>query len=183
MQALLQQLPALIGVALEALTTYATTAAAERGRWRRGQSVRWDEKRVNAYTEYAHSIKRVISIAVRLASYNAVHPGTYRVSPEEGRVTLASAEEQRTIAWEAVLLFGSNAVVTAAREWHQCAFHLERIASGHHDELTWSEAVSATSRARREFHEAARQDIGVPIGNSPEVYEWQLGRFMKPDGS
>jgi hypothetical protein len=53
-QSFVQQLPALIGVLVGALATYAATSAAERARWRRTQSVRWDDKRLTAYAEDAH---------------------------------------------------------------------------------------------------------------------------------
>lgn len=55
---LLEQLPALIGVLLGALGTYSVTALTERKRWQRQLTVRWDERRVIAYMEYAHAIKK-----------------------------------------------------------------------------------------------------------------------------
>src|SRR5207253_3093774 len=73
-QQFLQQLPALIGVLLGAAATFTATTAAERARWRRAQAVRWDEKRLAAYSEYAHAMKKLISIAVQLATTRGVHP-------------------------------------------------------------------------------------------------------------
>jgi hypothetical protein len=48
-QTFLQQLPALIGVVVGALATWVVTSAAERSKWHRDQSVRWDEKKLTAY--------------------------------------------------------------------------------------------------------------------------------------
>ena len=59
---------ALVGVLVGAIATYAATAATERARWHRMQSVRWDEKRINVYTEYAHVLKQVITTALRIAA-------------------------------------------------------------------------------------------------------------------
>jgi hypothetical protein len=56
MQALLQQLPTLVGVLVGAAATYVATSTAERSRWRRQQSVRWDIHRYEAYAEYAHAL-------------------------------------------------------------------------------------------------------------------------------
>lgn len=51
-----QALP-LVGVAIGAVVSLAVSAVNERTRWRRQQSVRWDERRLNAYAEYAHTVK------------------------------------------------------------------------------------------------------------------------------
>lgn len=68
-----EQLPALIGAVIGAAATYAVTSAAERSRWRREQSVRWDDRRALAYSEYGFAIKKVIAIAVRISAYRDAH--------------------------------------------------------------------------------------------------------------
>lgn len=178
-QSFVQQLPALIGVLVGALATYTATSAAERARWRRAQSVRWDDKRLTAYSEYAHAVKKVISISVRLAAHRGVHRDLDTLSPEEGMPALAVAEEERTMKWEAVLLLGTAQTVAAARAWHESVFRLQRIASGASVEVTWTEAVEAASRARRGFYEAAKRDLGIAIGDAPESYEWQLTKLVR----
>jgi hypothetical protein len=139
--------------------------------------VRWDEKRLDAYAEYAHALKHVISIALRLTSDSHTSSGTQRVSPEDELAILDAAEEERTIRWEAVLLLGSNEVVIAGRRWHECVFRLERLAQGQPSDMSLSEAIDATGKARREFYEAAKKDIGIDVGASPEAYEWQLSKI------
>lgn len=125
---LLEQLPALIGVLLGALGTYSVTALTERKRWQRQLTVRWDERRVIAYMEYAHAIKKVISICVKLASQHGIVSEVYFMAPDYSRADLAAAEEDRTVCWEAVLLFGSDEAIIAGREWHESVFRLELIA-------------------------------------------------------
>jgi hypothetical protein len=52
---LLEQAPALIGVILGALATIVAMNINDKLRWKRVQSVRWDERRLDAYAEYARS--------------------------------------------------------------------------------------------------------------------------------
>jgi hypothetical protein len=54
-----QQLPALIGVVVDALASYLVGSATERRRWQRQQPTRWDEKRAQAYVEYGNAVKNV----------------------------------------------------------------------------------------------------------------------------
>lgn len=157
-------MPALIGVVIGALATFIATAASERARWRREQSVRWDERRLAAYTEYAHAVKRVASIAVRLATHHGTHgPDVDALSPDEALPALAAAGEERTIKWEAILLLGTGRTIAAARRWH--------------------EAVSA---ARRGYYLATKSELGIDADTSGEEYEWQLARIVRsrrtPDG-
>jgi len=180
-QAFLQQLPALLGVVVGAFATYATTSTAERTRWRRSQDVRWDSLRLTAYAEYAHAVKKVSSIAVRVAAHRGMHTDIGALPPEDGLPALAIAEEERTLKWEMVLLLGTSKTVAAARAWHESVFRLQRIVSGVDVGITWAHAIAAASKARRRFYEAAKTDIGIAIGESPEVYEWQLAKLVPLD--
>ena len=155
MSSLLQQLPTLIGVVIGSLATYVVTMSAERSRWRRRLSVRWDERRLAAYMEYANAVKKVISVATRLAAQRGVFAGGDEAAEVYGIPDLAQAEEQRTIAWEAVLMLGNDEVVVAARHWHNGVFRLQRIAAEQPSDMNWRQAVEATSLARRRFYEAA----------------------------
>lgn len=182
MQAFLQQLPALLGVIVGVFATWATTSTMERARWRRSQAVRWDGLSLTAYAEYAHAVKKVSSIALRVAAHHGIHPYIGALPPEEGLPALASAEEERTIKWESVLLLGTDTTVVAARAWHESVERLQRIASGADAGMTWPEAIAAVSTARRRFYEAAKADIGITIGASPETYEWQMTKVVPVGG-
>ncbi|WP_410646332.1 hypothetical protein [Amycolatopsis sp. cmx-4-54] len=165
-----------------AIATYTATSAAERVRWRRAQAVRWDEKRLKAYSDYADAIKKVISIAVRLAAFHGIHPDRDTLAPTEGLPMLAVAEEERTLKFEPVLLLGGSQVVKAARAWHHSTFRLQRIASGKSTDFSWAEAVRAVSHTRREFYEAARRDLGIPDVEGTESFEWQLAKLLPLPG-
>ena len=178
LESFLQQLPALIGVLLGAVSTFVATTATERSRWRRQQSVRWDADRLAAYSEYARAVKRKIAIAVQIAARRGVHPEPDWSPSNEGIEALTVAEEDRTTKWERVLLLGSNEAVAAAREWHNSVFLLERVASGTRTDKTWTEAVERTSRGRLRFYEVVKRDLGTAVSVEPHAYEWQLAKLV-----
>lgn len=174
----MDQLPALIGVLLGAIGTYSVTALTERKRWKRQLATRWDERRVVAYMEYAHSIKKTISICVKLASQRGVGAELNFLAPEYSDADLAAAEEDRTVSWEAVLLFGSDEAIAAARKWHEAVFRLELMATGQEADLSWDLAIKATSRARGEFYRVVKREIGMRETGPSGTYDWQLSTFL-----
>jgi hypothetical protein len=176
----LQQLPALVGVAVGALATWAVTSSAERAKWNRDQSVRWDEKKLAAYAEYSHAVKQLISAATRLQEQRVVMKSANAKSAlATGEAALAAAEDDRTMKWESVLLLGNSDVIIAARAWHQSAFRLEWMALGRGSDMSWGDAIEAVSQTRRAYYEAAKADLGISIGSAPEAYEWQLAKMAK----
>src|SRR5271170_3763444 len=71
-----------------ALATWVATFSAEHAKWRRDQSVRWDEKRLTVYTEYSHAVKQMISAATRLQDQRSdAEPGT---APPEAQAVVAA---------------------------------------------------------------------------------------------
>jgi len=175
MKEFLPQLFTLLGVALGAASTYGVTVLTERKRWARQQAVRWDERRVAAYREYAHVLKKVISISIRLAQQQGVSIGVYVMAPNYELADLAAAEEERTVCWEGVLLFGSDDAIRSGRQWHDCVFRLELLAAGQECDMSWDSAVKEVSRARGEFYRVIRKDIGVSVLAAPGHYDWQVG--------
>jgi hypothetical protein len=169
------QLPALAGVLIGAAATYMATSASDRARWRREHSIRWDEKKADAYAEYGNALKKVISVAVRIAVARGVHDLGEPLLPEEGMAVLAAAEQDRQSMWEAVLLLGSDNVVKAARDWQRSIFMLAEIARGVHGADNWDASIGAASTARGKFYKAARSDLGLPT-EDVENFEWQFSR-------
>lgn len=179
MRPFLQALPALLGVLFGAAATYLSTTATERSRWRRTQSVRWDERRIAAYTDYAHTVKRLITVIVRIAAANDVFPDDDRLDPAEGLPLLAAVSEERTVKWEAILLLGSPDVIKAARTWHQGVQDLQNLALKQAGAATWIDTIEATSQARRGFYEAVRRELGIPIPGPTDVFEWQMTKHLE----
>jgi hypothetical protein len=166
-----EQLPTLIGVIIGAFASYAATTTIERSRWKRRQTVRWDERRMFAYADYANSVKTMISIAHRIAAARGLPSDGNPLSPEEGLELLAKAEMERGSRWESVLLLGSSATISAGREWHQCAWTLEWFARGKlNGPEAYKDAYARADSTRANFYVQARKDLGV-AGEFPD-YKW-----------
>lgn len=162
----------LIGVLLGSMTTILATAINERARWRRGQQVRWDERRLTAYVDFAQTVKDVYYLAGRLAAGRVSSIRQPPIDREEGITLLGDAEARRSKAWEALLLLGDADTVRAARQWREAVWHVSRIATDPAlGAAEWAAAIPAIDRGRDEFYEAARRSLGV-AGGSVAQAEW-----------
>jgi len=162
----LEQVPALIGVVLGALATLLATSVNDRLRWRRDQSVRWDERRLEAYTEYARAVKAVQVAASRLVADRIPGASTGPADRAAGLQLLADAGADRTKAWEAVLLLGDSVTVAAARQWREAIWQLERIATDQSLGATeWAQRLTVVDQGRDRFYEAARASLNVTGGS------------------
>ncbi|WP_426506337.1 hypothetical protein ACPPVO_50420 [Dactylosporangium sp. McL0621] len=158
----LQQLPALLGVVIGVVTTFALTSIGERARWRRSQDVRWDAARLEAYVSYGNAVKRVVHVATCLAAARGLPHSSEPVPLEQGQLELAAATAERTARWESVLLLGHPDTIAAGRAWHQAVWRLEFYARGLlRDRDGWADALDDFERMREGFHRAARNDLGV----------------------
>jgi hypothetical protein len=115
MSRIAQQLPALLGVAVGALASYLAGAASERMRWRRDQSVRWDDKRAQAYTDYGLAVKNVYAQSMRAAELRRRDGQDQTAAYEEALAELGRLTDERTAKWETVLLLGQPETIAAAR--------------------------------------------------------------------
>jgi len=171
---LLAQLPALIGVAVGALATILATSFTDRSRWRRSQSVRWDERRLDAYADYAQAIKEIHLLAFRLSATRRGSSRSQPIDRETGMDLLAQADLHRSKMWESVLLLGDAATVEAARLWHEAVRRLVRLASERTNDPShegsedlsddWRAAVQLVDNTRDLFYIAARQNLLVEGG-------------------
>lgn len=171
MAALIDQLPALIGVAIGTLGTILATQLRDRAQWTRAQSVRWDERRIDAYAQYARALKDVHQISLRLVAPDRPESRATPIDREAGLTMLAQAYSEQTKAWEAVLLLGDAATVTAAREWRKAVEQLELTARGRRlDGFEWDPALQRVNAGRDGFYEAARAGLAVrggPVSQTP----------------
>jgi hypothetical protein len=153
-------IPALIGV----VVGVAATGWADMIRWKRGQAVRWDERRVDAYAEYARAIKRIHMTALGMVSPHVAK----RINREDGLAMLAQAAAYRTEAWEGVLLLGDQETTHAAFRWQnvveaEADFARNRTNDGESDD--WKAAVRRADQARDSFYVAARKSVNVGGGS------------------
>jgi hypothetical protein len=166
MDRLLEQVPTLMGVILGALATIGATTINDRLRWRRTQSVRWDERRLEAYAEYARAIKAVQVAASRLVADRIPGASTGPVDRDAGLHLLADAGAARTKAWEAVLLLGDATTVAAARDWREAIWQLEQIAADQSlGAAEWAQRLTVVDQSRDHFYEAARASLNVAGGS------------------
>ncbi|MFJ1560824.1 hypothetical protein [Streptomyces mirabilis] len=158
-----QALP-LVGVAVGAMVSLVVSALNERTRWRRQQSVRWDERRLNAYAEYAHSVKDLSNRYRGLAIARGLTTGPTPLELTDAVLEeLAAAETHRSALAEALWLLGDVDSNTAAVKLNHALWHLEWLARGIPTTgiATWPEAFLEFRKAREDFLKAARCDLGV----------------------
>jgi hypothetical protein len=138
MENFLNQLPAILGVLVGALGTLLVTSLTDKARWRRDQAVRWDTRRLDAYVAYAAAVKESHTLALRISAPYRCYSKSHAIDPEQGLVLLAEANVTRTKAWEAVLLLGNEATVTAARVWKDAVDAEERLCGDESPAMRWS---------------------------------------------
>jgi hypothetical protein len=165
-------LPALIGV----VVGIAATSWADRARWKRRQAIRWDERRVDAYAEYAKAIKRIHMIALRILRPGGTDNLTKSIDSETALEMLTQAEAERTEAWELMLLLADQATTHAALQWRHAVRREAEFARTHPDSAEssdWIALVKRVDEARDRFYEAARNSVNVG-GGSVAVAELML---------
>ncbi|MFF0314261.1 hypothetical protein ACFYPH_06375 [Micromonospora sp. NPDC005252] len=160
------QLPALVGVLVGTLGTILATTLADRARWKRSQDVRWDERRLEAYVEYARAIKEIHAIALRMTAADRPASRSHRIDREAGIAMLAEADVRRTLVWESMLLLGDERTVAAARTWRDAVWQVEHRARGFADQPgDVASLLNRADEARDGFYRAARSSLGVRGGS------------------
>ncbi|WP_405089750.1 hypothetical protein OG767_18790 [Micromonospora sp. NBC_01392] len=164
------QLPALLGVLIGTVGTMFATGLNERTRWRRSQTVRWDERRLDAYVELTKAVKEIHAVATQMLGEH--RPGARRpaLAHHEGVARLAEADVRHTLAWESVLLLGDEATVRAAAEWRHAVRDIESAARDLPRPPT--DVPGMVHRAdvgRDRFYRAARESLGVRGGSVEQV--------------
>ncbi|MFB4262116.1 hypothetical protein [Nonomuraea sp. GTA35] len=175
MDAFLLQLLPLIGVIVGALATMATTASADRRRWRRERATRWDERRLDAYVEYASVNKELYTLACCTTAMHRPYSASPHIDWETGEALMAQAEMRRRQALEKVLFFGDAATAQAADAWCDAIVALRTYVSERPDRWDdWSSLVDGVTEARDRFYEAARADVAM--------HRLERGRLLRAEG-
>ncbi|GIJ23046.1 hypothetical protein [Micromonospora lutea] len=173
MEGIATQLPALLGVLVGTIGTIVATSLADRSRWRRNQTVRWDERRLDAYAEFARALKEAHTIASRLSGGH--------LDRDAALAELAEADFRHTLAWENVLLLGDAPTVLAARAWRDTVWAVERLARDGQADDERPTLLHRANEARDDFYRAARGGLGVGGGSvaQAELLASRLNR--RPD--
>ncbi|MCM6778524.1 hypothetical protein NDR87_34080 [Nocardia sp. CDC159] len=186
MNPVVQQLITLAAVVLGGASTFTVTTLIERGKWQRSQDVRWDDKRLVAYSEYANALKQYVQVSYRLAAARGYPAVAQPIDLEGGLQELAAAEAEKTVKWETVLLLGSPEAVAAARAWNRAAWELGWAAKGQvvFEQADYLRRNAEMGRRRNEFYACARRDLGVTTGELPPGdQQWLSPGTGEPGGA
>jgi len=158
----LQQVPTLAGVILGALATILATTYAERSQWRRKHAVRWDEKRLEAYAQYAETLRHLHFVAMRMSASSRPGARSQPLDQAIGEELISEGEAARGRAMESVLMLGDAEVVSAARQWRRAVLTLELFARGLlENPAPWADLNAEADRARDQYYLATRRSLGV----------------------
>ncbi|MFF4504450.1 hypothetical protein [Streptomyces sp. NPDC001401] len=167
MSAFMQQLPALIGVVIGALGSYLAVVRGDQARFRREQAVRWEERRLAAYVDYARALKRSVTLTYQVASHLGDDPHPHPLPLQEAEPQLAEAMTARDPAWEALLLLGSPDVVEKARAWVLTLIDMEQyVRQDTRDPAAWHALLEQQRDRRDGYYTAVRDDLALPPGHS-----------------
>jgi hypothetical protein len=177
MSSVSQQLPALLGVVVGSIATYLSSTFAERIRWRRETSSRWESRRITAISDYAAAVKKLIYCAGRAAAARGIG-SAQPIELDQGLAELAEAETARSVCWEKVLLLGDHATILAARTWHELVWQLYYFAIGERtDHAEWEKELEAVNQARDEYYRCARTSLGIDA-SPPPAAAWPRDAFF-----
>ncbi|MEW2046686.1 hypothetical protein [Streptomyces sp. NPDC005476] len=167
MTAFLQQLPALLGVVVGALGSYAAVVRSDRARFRRERSARWEERRLSVYSDYARTLKASVNLTYRVAAHFGNDPHPHPMSPQEAEPLLAQATDRRDPSGEALIMLGSRDAVERARVWVRVVMDMERfLRDGTHDPQAWQALLERQRAGREGYYTAVREDLDLPPGHS-----------------
>jgi len=153
----------LAGVLLGGSLSVIGGAVAERSRWKREHHVRWDQRSLDAYVQFAGAIKQELRITMRMAGGRGLGPKTEPLGMAEGTRLHQDAEQERSYRFESLRLLGSPAAVDAARTWQHAVWDLYQYVATD-DSATedgYTALYDATGTARERFHTAARASVGL----------------------
>lgn len=163
----MKQLPALIGVVIGALGSYAAVMHSERVRFRRERIIRWEDRRLAAYQAYAQAVKMTVSLLFRVGAHFGNDSNPNPLSPQDAGPRLGDASQARDLTWEEMLLLGSPEVVEAGHAWAETVAAMEQFArDGTQDPGAWSVLVRNQRASREAYYAAARRDVALGPGHS-----------------
>ncbi|MEU4653494.1 hypothetical protein AB0G32_06040 [Streptomyces sp. NPDC023723] len=157
-----EQIVTVGGVLLGALTTQVAAYLLERSRNRYQLLTRWDDKKIDAYSEYVDAVKMRIAACVRLYEVREGIREDHRPLVEL-REDVAEVGRRWGSAFERVMLLGGDDAIEAGHELNSTVSEIVWQAGG---QITgtlgeWRERHRTAFRQINLFHEAARADLGI----------------------
>ncbi|MEE1792741.1 hypothetical protein PUR28_18565 [Streptomyces sp. BE308] len=168
MSEFIKQLPALLGVVIGALGSYVVVMRGDRARFRREDEARWQERRLAAYSDYALSLKKTVTLNRRVAAFFLGHDShPQALPPADAAPLLVDATDARLPSGEGLLMLGSPEVVEAAHGRALTVMEVElllRASACSAD--AWSAQLEKQREAREKYCTAVRRDMELPPGHS-----------------
>lgn len=155
---------ALAGVVVGALLSYLLATLGERRRERWALRREWRERRLQTCVAYVADVKRMRSIAQRMAADVGLDDQAPPLPRNDGLDLLAEANMARGSSFETLALIADRNLVEAARALNRAVWRLEWFARGLLDDTDlegWRIAVRDYFHAINLFHEHARHELGV----------------------
>ncbi|GGO58410.1 hypothetical protein GCM10012287_56510 [Streptomyces daqingensis] len=157
-----EQFVTISAVLLGALMTHLTNYMLERSRNRHALLTRWDDKKLDAYEGYVDRVRACIFLAVQLYEHKEDIRESHK--PEHEILTeMDAASRLRGRAFERVMLLGDDEVVEAGHRLNAAAIEVDWQANGRRSGTLseWRAKNRAAFQAINNFHDAAREDLGV----------------------
>ncbi|MFF2554513.1 hypothetical protein ACFVUS_26170 [Nocardia sp. NPDC058058] len=159
---LAQLLGTLSGVVIGGAITFLASYVNERSKWNRSQGARWDERRLQVYSEYLIVTRAMHTLAARLVRIRAGATDIEGMVLQDGIVRLGELEGERIQRWQEAQLLGSPKAVAVGDELNRCTWTLEWFAQGEMSgQDDWLLIIREAYRLRKEFAIAARGDLEV----------------------
>jgi hypothetical protein len=165
---------ALVGVVVGAVLSYAFALLGERRRERWALGREWRERRLQTYGSFVADVKRMRSLAQRVAADIGLDDQAPPLARELALDLLADANMARGGSFEALAMMADRRLVEAARALNRAVWRLEWFARGLLDDSDvegWHIAVRDYFVAINLFHELAREELGVTGEFSPRDAE------------
>lgn len=168
----IKQLPALLGLVIGALGSYVVVMRGDRARFRREQGARWQERRLAAYSDYALTLKKTVTLNRRVAAHLGHDGHRQPLPPDDAAPLLDEAADARSPGGEGLLMLGSPEVVDAAHLWALTVVELEALLRAPACTAdTWSAQLEKQRVAREKYYTSVRRDMELPPGHSGR---WRL---------
>ncbi|MDI6100567.1 hypothetical protein QLQ12_18310 [Actinoplanes sp. NEAU-A12] len=165
---------ALAGVLIGAVLSYVFSLQGERRRERWALNREWRERRLQTYSAYVADVKRMKSIAARIAADVGLDDQAPPLARDAGKDLLAEANMARGNSFETLALIADRELVEAARALNRAVWRLEWFARGLLDDEDadgWHLATRDYYQAMNLLHELARHELGVTGTFSPRAAE------------
>lgn len=159
-EAVTSQIWTLSGVLIGALTSNFSVMLTERSKHRRDMAIRWDQRKLDAYIEYAACVKEVADFVRRS---RRVEEG----SRAHGELIAAmeAGERRRSALFEGLVLLAAPAVIAAAHEVNLITGQMLEGARGHEPPR---ESYGFTGHLNA-YHERVREDLGIRTSSWPVI--------------